>query len=244
MRIAFFGGSFDPPHRGHLAIARAAIERLALDTVWMAPVGVQPLKPGGFSTSFADRLAMVELAAAGDPRILPSTIDAPRSDGQPNYTIDVLTAIKASLTSGDELYFLLGADAFLSLKQWHGVEQLPFLAGFIVAGRPGFSVEDLPEALPASIRAEREPPGNSPAGVVTWSLQNSERSAIPPLSNARPARRHLRNPHPLRARRRRVGRRRLVSRRAALHSRKRLVSLRPHIIPDWRSSFTARYDGV
>src|SRR5271170_3139996 len=101
MRIAFFGGSFDPPHRGHLAIARAAIERLALDVVWMAPVGAQPLKPGGFSTSYADRLAMVELAVVGEPRIVPSVIDAPRSDGEPNFTIDVLTSITASLPSGD-----------------------------------------------------------------------------------------------------------------------------------------------
>ena len=90
MRIAFFGGSFDPPHRGHVAIARAAIERLALDKVWMAPVGAQPLKPDGFSTSFADRLAMVELAVAGEPGIVASAIDAPRSDGRPNYTFDVL----------------------------------------------------------------------------------------------------------------------------------------------------------
>jgi nicotinate-nucleotide adenylyltransferase len=177
MRIAFFGGSFDPPHRGHLAIARAAIERLALDTVWMAPVGAQPLKPGGFSTSYADRLTMVDLAAAGDPRIAPSSIDAPRSDGQPNYTIDVLTSIHASLAPGDKLFFLLGADAFLSLKQWHGAEQLPFLADFIVAGRPGFSIEEVRQALPASIQAQHEPNDSGPAGIAasgveTWSLKN------------------------------------------------------------------------
>jgi nicotinate-nucleotide adenylyltransferase len=172
MRIAFFGGSFDPPHRGHLAIARAAIKRLALDTVWMAPVGAQPLKPGGFSTSYADRLTMVDLAAAGDPAIVPSAIDAPRSDGQPNYTIDVLTAIHTSLPAGDKLFFLLGADAFLSLKQWHGAEQLPFLADFIVAGRPGFSIDAVPEALPPGVRSEKQPGHSSPAGVVTWSLRN------------------------------------------------------------------------
>ncbi len=172
MRIAFFGGSFDPPHRGHLAIARAAMERLSLDTVWMAPVGAQPLKPGGFSTSYADRLAMVELAVACDPGIVASTIDAPRSDGKPNYTIDVLSAIRASLSPGDQLFFLLGADAFLSLKQWHGAEQLPFLCDFIVAGRPGFSIEAVPEALPASIRAEREIGNDRLAGVATWSLKN------------------------------------------------------------------------
>jgi len=172
MRIAFFGGSFDPPHRGHLAIARAAIERLKLDLVWMAPVGAQPLKPGGYSTSFADRLAMVELAAAGDPRIVASPLDAPRSDGQPNYTIDVLAPLAATLPAGDTLFFLLGADAFLSLNQWHGAERLPFLANFIVAGRPGFSIDELPKALPASIRAEREDDPANPPSLLTWSLLN------------------------------------------------------------------------
>lgn len=173
MRIAFFGGSFDPPHRGHVAIARTAIERLALDKVWMAPVGAQPLKPDGFSTSFADRLAMVELAVAGEPGIVPSAIDAPRSDGRPNYTFDVLTSIRANLPSADELFFLLGADAFLSLKQWQGAEELPFLCDFIVAGRPGFSIEGVPEAVPASIRAERESGDYGLAGVVTWFLSNN-----------------------------------------------------------------------
>jgi nicotinate-nucleotide adenylyltransferase len=173
MRIAFFGGSFDPPHRGHVAIARAAIERLGLDKVWMAPVGAQPLKPDGFSTSYADRLAMVKLAAAGEPRIVASAIDAPRKDGRPNYTIDVLTSITASLPAGDTLYFLLGADAFLSLKQWQGAEDLPFLCDFIVAGRPGFSIEDVPGALPAAIKAERESGDSGLAGIVTWLLHNN-----------------------------------------------------------------------
>jgi nicotinate-nucleotide adenylyltransferase len=172
MRVALFGGSFDPPHRGHLAIARAAIERLRLDKVWMAPVGAQPLKPDGFSTSYADRLVMVRLSAGDDPRIVPSTIDAPLSDGRPNYTIDVLTSIGANLPSGDELFFLLGADAFLSLKQWQGAEQLPFLCDFIVAGRPGFSMEDVQEALPAAIQAHLEIGDSGFGGVVTWLLQN------------------------------------------------------------------------
>src|SRR5277367_257181 len=170
MRIAFFGGSFDPPHRGHLAIARAAIKRLVLGRVWMAPVGAQPLKLDGYSTSFEDRLAMVKLAVAGDPAIVASDIDAPRSDGEPNYTIDVLTAIKENLPPGDKLFFLLGADAFLSLEQWHGAEQLPFLCDFIVAGRPGFSIDDVSAALPSAIRSEREAGGESRADLVAWLL--------------------------------------------------------------------------
>ncbi len=176
MRIAFFGGSFDPPHRGHLAIARAAISRLALDRVWMAPVGVQPLKLDGFSSGFADRLAMVKAAAAADPAIVPSAIDAPRNDGRPNYTIDVLTSIKDSLPPGDTLFFLLGADAFLSLKQWRDAPRLPFICNFIVAGRPGFSTEEVPATLPSGISAEREHGESCPAGVVTWLLHNDNRS--------------------------------------------------------------------
>jgi nicotinate-nucleotide adenylyltransferase len=170
MRIAFFGGSFDPPHRGHLAIARAAIQRLALDQVWMAPVGAQPLKLDGYTTSFEDRLAMVELAITADPAIVASAIDAPRNDGKPNFTIDVLAAIKDSLPPDDTLFFLLGADAFLSLKQWRGAARLPFLCDFIVAGRPGFSMEDVRATLPSGISAE--PSDDGLPGIVTWLLRN------------------------------------------------------------------------
>ncbi len=180
MRIAFFGGSFDPPHRGHLAIARAAAKRLELDRVWMAPVGVQPLKLDGFSASYRNRLAMVELAVAGDPLIVASGVDAPRSDGQPNYTIEVLTEIKSSLPVSDKLFFLLGADAFLSLKQWRGAAELPFVCEFVVAGRPGFSVDDVHAALPAGIIAEREIGSSQIPDLIVWILRNSagEKSRI------------------------------------------------------------------
>jgi len=174
MRSAFFGGSFDPPHRGHLAIARAAIERLALDHVWMAPAGVQPLKVHEYATSYQDRLAMVELAVTGDARIAASVIDAPRSDGRLNFTIDVLLQIKAGLPVGDYLFFLLGADAFLSLRQWHRAAELPFVCEFIVAGRPGFSVEDLPAALPDAIAAIREAGSDTSEELVAWDLRDQE----------------------------------------------------------------------
>jgi nicotinate-nucleotide adenylyltransferase len=84
MRIAFFGGTFDPPHLGHLAIARAAADRLRLDRVLFAPVGSQPLKQDSSVASFADRLAMVKLAITDDTRFAASEIDAPHADGQPN----------------------------------------------------------------------------------------------------------------------------------------------------------------
>src|SRR5271154_7108398 len=174
MRSAFFGGSFDPPHRGHLAIAHAAIERLALDRVWMAPAGVQPLKLNDFATSYQDRLAMVELAVAGDLHIVASAIDAPRSDGQPNFTIDVLLQIRGALASSDRLFFLLGADAFLSLRQWHRAAELPFVCEFAVAGRPGFSIDDLAAALPDTIAAARETSGDASPALIAWELRDQQ----------------------------------------------------------------------
>src|ERR1700746_3436589 len=89
-RIAFFGGSFDPPHLGHIGVARAAQAALHLDTVLFAPVGVQPLKPVGSTASFEDRVAMTELAIQGLPNFAISFVDAPDPAGEPNYTIDSL----------------------------------------------------------------------------------------------------------------------------------------------------------
>jgi nicotinate-nucleotide adenylyltransferase len=156
MRIAFFGGTFDPPHRGHMAIARAAIERLSLDRVLVAPAAAQPLKGTAVEASFSDRLAMVELAFGGDPRLIPSGVDAPRLDGQPNYTIDTLAEVKRSLATDDALFSLVGADAFLSLKRWRRPRELLLFCDFIVASRPGFSLARIAEALPTGIEIRGE----------------------------------------------------------------------------------------
>jgi nicotinate-nucleotide adenylyltransferase len=152
MRIAFFGGTFDPPHKGHLAVARAAIDRLELDQVIMAPVGSQPLKTGTSHASFEDRLAMVTLAVADEPGLVASDIDAPLPDGRPNYTIETLQRLRAELNSGDTLFCLLGADSFLTLKRWHQCTELLLYCDFIVAGRPGFSLDEVNAALPEGIR--------------------------------------------------------------------------------------------
>jgi nicotinate-nucleotide adenylyltransferase len=142
MRVALFGGTFDPPHRGHLGIATAAADAFALDRVLFAPTGHQPLKAGLASSPFADRLAMVGLACAADPRFASSTIDAPRPDGVPNYTVDTLTQL-ARLMPDATLYNLVGADSFLSLRQWREPEKLLALAEWIVVSRPGYPLNDL-----------------------------------------------------------------------------------------------------
>ena len=83
MRVAFFGGSFDPPHLGHLAIARAARDAFHLNVVLFAPVGAQPLKPEGAAAGFEDRLAMTRLAIKGEPGFAVSLADAPKTHGKP-----------------------------------------------------------------------------------------------------------------------------------------------------------------
>jgi nicotinate-nucleotide adenylyltransferase len=147
MRIAFFGGSFDPPHFGHLAISRAALQALNLDRVLFAPVGFQPLKPLGSAASFADRVEMTRLAVQNEPGFEVSLADAPADSAQPapNYTFDTLTALRRSQSPEIEWFLLLGADAFHSLPRWHRAAEIPFLADLIVASRPGaFSdAEDL-----------------------------------------------------------------------------------------------------
>ena len=165
-RVAFFGGSFDPPHRGHLAVARAARAALQLDSVLFAPVGEQPLKPHGSSAGFADRVAMTRLAIAGEPGFVVSLADAPTAAGHPNYTFDTLERLREEMPGEGTLFCLMGADSFLGLRQWHRGAQIPFIAPLIVASRPGQQLLDLADVLPAglSIEPEDAPPDESRPG--------------------------------------------------------------------------------
>ena len=147
-RVAFFGGSFDPPHLGHLAVAKAARDALHLDTVLFAPVGAQPLKPEGSRATFAQRVEMVKLALAGEPGMAVSLADAPRADGGPNYTVDTLRRLRAELPATGELFCLMGADSVANLRGWYGAAEIPFAASLVVASRPGQSLEDLGRMLP------------------------------------------------------------------------------------------------
>jgi nicotinate-nucleotide adenylyltransferase len=163
MRVAFFGGTFDPPHCGHLAIAHATASRLQLDQVLFAPVGAQPHKVNGPApASFGDRVEMVRLAIADYPRFQLSLIDAPRDDGKPNYTLHTLQQLRTTLDPEDELFCLLGADSFLTLPKWYHAAELLFVCDFIVAGRPGFSLDQLAPTLPPEVRLARLP---EPQGV-------------------------------------------------------------------------------
>lgn len=151
MRLALFGGSFDPPHRGHLALARLARERLALDCVLVTPVAAQPLKQRLRPASFADRVTMAGLAFAEEPRTEVSLLDAPRPDGGVNYTIDTLRTLQERLGDGDRLFCILGADSLLAIRNWHEPEALLTTCDFIVGARPGFDLGQVRRALPFGI---------------------------------------------------------------------------------------------
>jgi nicotinate-nucleotide adenylyltransferase len=157
-RVAFFGGSFDPPHKGHLAIARAARTALALDAVLFAPVGAQPLKEQGARASYEDRVAMTRLAIAGEAGFEISLADAPQAQGgpaaSPNYSLETLERLHAELGADCRLFFLMGADSFFGLRQWHRAAEITFAAALIVASRPGQPVQDLRAALPRELTLE------------------------------------------------------------------------------------------
>ncbi|HEY3706837.1 MAG TPA: nicotinate (nicotinamide) nucleotide adenylyltransferase [Terracidiphilus sp.] len=177
VRVAFFGGSFDPPHNGHLAVARAAREALGLDRVLFAPVGAQPLKPQGSTADFHHRLAMTELAIAGEPAFGVSLLDAPNPAGTPNYTLHTLQKLKADMP-GVNLFCLMGADSFVSLRRWYGAAEIPFEATLVIASRPGEDIQDLAAHVPAGLALEIPQfclqSANPDIALVTCALRNPQ----------------------------------------------------------------------
>jgi nicotinate-nucleotide adenylyltransferase len=141
MRLGYFGGSFDPPHLGHLAVAGAAARAFKLERVLFVPTGRQPLKPEGADASFADRLAMTQLLCESQPaaNFEVSLLDAPLAGGEANYTVDALERLHRE-SPADDIFVLVGADAFLDLRRWRDPHRLIELAEWIVVSRPGFAL--------------------------------------------------------------------------------------------------------
>jgi nicotinate-nucleotide adenylyltransferase len=168
MNIGLFGGTFDPIHRGHLALARAALERHKLNRIYLVPSGIPPHKQQQPLSAFVHRYAMVALATKDDRQLLPSLLEAPEEDvpsgkspgkkdrAKPNYTIDTVRHLKQSFKSVDKLFVLAGIDAFADIAKWHQAEALFREAEFIVASRPGYSLADVANALPESLRPKPE----------------------------------------------------------------------------------------
>ena len=145
-RIALFGGSFDPPHRAHVELARSALEAqaaLALDEVRWTPAG-QPWQKARAITPAAHRVAMVELAIAGEPRFRVERIEVERAGA--SYTLDTVLAL-AAREPANEWVLLIGQDQYAGLHTWRGWRELLALVTLAVANRPGAIAAPAPEVL-------------------------------------------------------------------------------------------------
>ncbi len=156
MNVALFGGTFDPVHLGHIAVAQAAQQRYALGRVYFVPADIPPHKQRRAVAPYHHRYAMIALATQGHKDLIPSLLEAPGRDGQAqyaaNYSVDTVRRFKATLKKSDRLFFLIGIDAFLDIASWREPETLLRECEFIVASRPGYSLADVARALPESMR--------------------------------------------------------------------------------------------
>ena len=130
-RVGVFGGTFDPVHVGHLAIALAALESVPLDRVLFVPVRRSPLKDRDPLASTTDRVAMLETAIAREPRFALSRAELEREGV--SYTVDTLEELR----SQGELFLILGSDALADLARWRAPDRIRELATILVAARPG-----------------------------------------------------------------------------------------------------------
>lgn len=160
----FYGGTFDPVHAGHLAIARAARDVLAT-SVHVMPAADPPHRPPP-GASARDRVVMLELALAGEAGLRLDLRELARSG--PSYSVDTLRAIRADLGDAAAVALLVGADSFLGLPGWHRWRELFELAHFVVAGRPGSllasAAPELVEATAARWTGDADALRQAPAG--------------------------------------------------------------------------------
>lgn len=147
--VALFGGTFDPIHAGHIAVAQAAQRRFHLDAIYFIPSARPPHKTKTSLTPFVHRYAMVVLACMGHPGFVPSVAEAEMDGATPHvyYTIDTVRRFRR-VHPDDHLYFIVGADQFLELPTWKSYESLLESCDFVIASRPGFKLDALRLVIP------------------------------------------------------------------------------------------------
>jgi nicotinate-nucleotide adenylyltransferase len=134
MRLGLFGGTFDPIHNAHLSLAREAADSCALDQVWFIPNAVPPHKSHGPVATWQQRFRMVDLACQSDSRFHASRLE---EANRRSYTVYTLQTVRKQLSIDDELFFLIGADAFAEIESWYRKEEVFQMVTFIVLSRPG-----------------------------------------------------------------------------------------------------------
>jgi nicotinate-nucleotide adenylyltransferase len=146
--VAVFGGAFDPPHLGHLALVRAALEHFGFERILVVPAGDPPHK--AVATPAGIRAGLAELAFAGIPELEMSSLEL--APGGPRYTVDTLQRLRGSY---DDLTLLVGADQLAGFLDWREPERVLELATLAVANRPGYDEERLRPVLAALAHPER-----------------------------------------------------------------------------------------
>jgi nicotinate-nucleotide adenylyltransferase len=151
--VALYGGSFDPIHSGHLAVARAALRRFSLDRIYFIPSGLPPHKQRRRLAAFPHRLAMVALACSDHEEFVPSLAEAGEDMGghQISYSVDTVRHFRHQMHAAERLYFIMGADQFLEIATWKDYETLLESCDFIVANRPGFDIGMLRLVIPPDL---------------------------------------------------------------------------------------------
>lgn len=144
MRLGILGGTFNPPHLGHLVCAQEAYVQLQLDQLMLIPTHIPPHKPLDGEPGARHRLALCRAAVADDDRCFVSDLEVTRSG--PSYTVDTLQALKSSAPD-TEMFFIVGGDVAAGLPQWREPERVLALATLAVAGRRGTSKASVKEAL-------------------------------------------------------------------------------------------------
>lgn len=155
MRIAIFGGTFDPIHSGHVQAAKAAARKFRLNKVLFVPTGCPPHKTSEGLTDFQHRFAMVTLACAEDSRFVPSLLESPDHYPGPHYSIDTVRRVRRQIRPDDNLFFLIGLDALLDLPHWKQFRRLLDLTDFIVVSRPGFDSREIEKVVPHNLLGRR-----------------------------------------------------------------------------------------
>lgn len=156
MRVALFGGTFDPIHRGHVEVARRAAEEFQLGRVLIIPSGNPPHRASAPEAGYAHRLRMAELACESDPRLTPSRHEAPGGPSRRHYSVDTIQRVRAELVSGARLFFLIGADAFADVRHWRRWEEVVQAVEFIVASRPGTDTDAIERPSGAAVHWLRD----------------------------------------------------------------------------------------
>lgn len=158
MRLAIFGGTFDPIHTAHLRVASEAARQFRLSRVLFVPAARPPHKGGATWARYEDRCRMAELACAGEPLFEVSRLEAgPRT----SYSIVTIEKLKAGLAPSDELFFLIGADAFAEIRTWHRWQDVIREVVFIVVTRPGHHYATPPGARVSTLETVALPVSSS-----------------------------------------------------------------------------------